>query len=224
MSTTLAMILKLGDKMIGKFIAFEGIDGCGKTSIIKQLQKEMGEENTLIVRAPGGTVVGQELRKILLSPNNSLDRWPIFYLFVADFLHTYVEVIEPAVCEGKTVLCDRWKYSTFAYQLYAQVDEYNKLKLAKEVLKTMVQSPDITFFIDLPVEICQSRLAKVALEFEILDKFEKSELEIKRKRREGFLRAEFEVGFGTKWQKIKSDGESVEELTAKIKSYLEELV
>ena len=103
----------------GKFIVFEGIDGSGKTTQINLVARSLEEQGrqVLCTREPGGTRIGAMLRKLLLDPaNKDLDHRTEAFLYAADRSQHVTEVILPALEEGKIVICDRYLYSTVAYQ------------------------------------------------------------------------------------------------------------
>ncbi len=138
----------------GFLISFEGTDGCGKSTQIKLLAeylKKMGRE-IVISREPGGCRVGEKIRKILLSAENS-EISPMCELFLyeaarAQHMH---EIIEPALKKGKIVILDRFIDSTFAYQGFGRelgeecVDVFNKFAINNIY-------PDITLMLELPPE------------------------------------------------------------------------
>jgi dTMP kinase len=103
----------------GKFITFEGLDGCGKSTQLKKLAAVLSAEGVPVVvtREPGGTPTGEKIRQLLLDTNTS-SLAPIAELglmFAARTQHI-AEVIEPALAQGQIVLCDRFTDSTEAYQ------------------------------------------------------------------------------------------------------------
>ncbi|WP_027364321.1 dTMP kinase [Desulfotruncus alcoholivorax] len=103
----------------GKFIVFEGIDGAGKTTQIDLVAKNLKEQGlqVLCTREPGGTRIGEMLRKFLLDPaNGDINPRTEAFLYAADRSQHVTEVILPALEEGKIVICDRYLYSTIAYQ------------------------------------------------------------------------------------------------------------
>jgi dTMP kinase len=105
----------------GLLITLEGLDGSGKTTQIERLaawlQKRDPEANTVVTRQPGGTVIGDRIRAFLLdSRSNGLTPMAEMALMFADRAQAIAEVIQPALDEGKIVLCDRFTDSTEAYQ------------------------------------------------------------------------------------------------------------
>ncbi len=103
----------------GKFITFEGLDGCGKSTQMEKLAATLRAEgiDVLTTREPGGTEIGERIRKLLLDSRTAgLDPWAEMALMFASRAQLIAEVIEPALDAGKWVLCDRYTDSTEAYQ------------------------------------------------------------------------------------------------------------
>jgi len=98
-------------------VALEGIDGAGKTRLVKELARLLAEDGQEIevVREPGGTALGEGLRKILLE-GSSVSPWAEVYLFAAARAQLVGEVVRPALERGAWVLSDRSVYSSLAYQ------------------------------------------------------------------------------------------------------------
>ncbi len=133
------------------FITFEGIEGSGKSTQIRHLEKHLRELGRvcLTTKEPGGTDIGRQLRSVLLDPENS-DIHPVteLLLYAADRNQHIQQVIKPALEAGKTVICDRFHDSTVVYQGFCRgldcglVSEINRLVLSDF-------RPDITFVLDL---------------------------------------------------------------------------
>ena len=103
----------------GKFITFEGLDGSGKSTQIRKLAAALSHLKVpvLVTREPGGTTTGEKIRKLLLdSANVELSPMAELALMFASRAQHIREVIEPALSEGRIVLCDRFTDSTEAYQ------------------------------------------------------------------------------------------------------------
>jgi len=103
----------------GRFITFEGLDGCGKSTQLKKLATVLSAQGLPVVmtREPGGTVTGEKVRQLLLDTNTSslAPLAELALMFAARAQHI-AEVIQPALAEGQIVLCDRFTDSTEAYQ------------------------------------------------------------------------------------------------------------
>lgn len=103
----------------GKFITFEGLDGTGKSTQIQKLAKALRAlgQPVVVTREPGGTATGEKIRHVILdSATTELSPMAEMALMFASRAQHIREVIEPAVAEGKVVLCDRFTDSTEAYQ------------------------------------------------------------------------------------------------------------
>ncbi|MBR6484452.1 MAG: dTMP kinase [Clostridiales bacterium] len=170
----------------GRFITFEGIDGCGKSTQIGIAQKflnDMGYE-TMIVREPGGTVVGEKIRTILLDKkNDSMVSMTELLLYEAARAQIVEEKIIPALEAGTMVICDRFYDSTAAYQGYAR-------GLGTDLVETLNDiaakdcSPDITFLLDLtPRQALERRKARGEDE----DRLEAMGTSFQEKVRDGYL-------------------------------------
>jgi len=141
------------------FITFEGPDGSGKTTQIKMLADylESRGKPVLLTREPGGTVISEEIREVILAKKNlGMQHETEALLFSAARAQIVSELIRPALAEGKIVLCDRYADSTMAYQGYG-------LGLDREALRAITQFatdglvPDVTFYIDVPVQVGLAR-------------------------------------------------------------------
>ncbi len=138
----------------GIFITFEGPEGSGKSTqstLLADALKKKGHD-VIHTREPGGTAIGQQIRSILLNPENTaMARMTEVLLFVADRSQHLAEKIQPALDAGKIVICDRYVDSTTAYQIGGR----NLDPTLIESLNTISMStcvPDRTYLIDIPVE------------------------------------------------------------------------
>lgn len=141
----------------GKFITFEGIDGAGKSThlpFVAQYVQAQGHA-VIVTREPGGTVLGEQLRTLLLHQTMHLETEALL-MFAARREHI-AQVIEPALARGDWVISDRFTDATFAYQGGGR-------KLARDKLETLEQwvhphlQPDLTLLFDVPLDIARARL------------------------------------------------------------------
>lgn len=146
----------------GLFITFEGGEGCGKTSLIKILKARLEEKNISIhvTREPGGSVIAEQIRNIILDKSNTaMDSKTEALLYAASRRQHLAEIVLPLLENGTIVISDRYLDSSLAYQGYARglgIDEvYTINKFAID--QTM---PDITFFLDLKPEEGLKRIAE----------------------------------------------------------------
>ena len=167
------------------FVSIEGIDGCGKTTQIKLLAEylsQLGVEFT-IVREPGGTRAGEEIRQILLHKDFLLCAESELLLFLAARAQIVREVVRPALESGRLVIADRFMDSSVAYQGVGR-------NLGQKVVKFMNSFvvgntvPDITLYIDVPADVAMSRMRKEKKN----DKIEVESLEFFERVRKGYER------------------------------------
>jgi len=104
--------------MNSRFIVLEGSEGVGKSSHIKTIENYLIKYKIdyILTREPGGTKTGEEIRKIILDKENETDELSDALLFYASRYENYTKKILPALNTGKTVICDRFHYSTLVYQ------------------------------------------------------------------------------------------------------------
>ncbi len=143
----------------GKLITFEGCDGCGKSTQLKMLSDYLTKENVphIFTREPGGGQISEQIREILLNGKNSemTDECEALLYAAARVQHLH-DRVEPALKEGKLVVCDRYVDSSLAYQAFARrlgvdfVESVNAYALKNYL-------PDLTVFIDLPPEAAFAR-------------------------------------------------------------------
>jgi dTMP kinase len=148
----------------GFFITFEGGEGSGKTTQIKKLAAyfEKQKKEIITTREPGATLIGQQIRQILLDTDHQFSS-PLseLLLFTVDRLEHLASVVIPALKAGKIVLCDRFVDSTIAYQVGAQKVSYNTFNLLNKLIKI---KPALTFLLDIePEEGIQRARARAVL-------------------------------------------------------------
>ena len=147
--------------MPGKFITFEGPEGSGKSTQIRQLAAKLKEQGVEVIctREPGGTDTGEAIRNILQhdAAGEPLDERAELLLFTASRAQLIKQVIFPALEAGAWVLCDRFIDSTMAYQGYARgmdlatLDAINNFAIS-------ARKPDLTLLLDLDIEAGFQRL------------------------------------------------------------------
>lgn len=136
------------------FITLEGPEGSGKTSQIPELANFIREKGYQVIttREPGGTSIGDQIRKVLTNFENTelIPRTEIL-LFLAARAQLVEQVIKPALSTGKVVLCDRYGDSTLAYQGYGhQLDIETLIKMLAFATDNL--KPDLTIYLDIDVE------------------------------------------------------------------------
>ena len=139
---------------MGLFVTFEGPEGCGKTSQISLLAAYLRDQgyDVLTTREPGGTPVSERVRAIVLDPSHTdMEPTTEFLLFSAARAQHVAEVIRPHLERGGVVLCDRFADSSLAYQGYGYGLDL-EVRRAITHFATGGLVPDLTLFLDLPVE------------------------------------------------------------------------
>lgn len=144
----------------GKFITLEGVEGVGKTSIIKLLSTELERAGIefVLTREPGGTSIGETIREILLShQKETLMPLTEALLFFASREQHITQLIQPALAAGKWVICDRFIDSSLAYQGAGRgVAAYQLDALTSWVQRDCI--PNLTILLDAPVEVGLARI------------------------------------------------------------------
>ncbi len=143
----------------GLFITFEGADGCGKTTQMRLLAQYLEKQgkDVLITREPGGKGLGEKVREILLNYDGEVSDRCESFLFLADRAQNIDIIINPAVEQGKIVLCDRHTDSTVAYQGYGRGLDIARINMLNN-LATNGRKPDLTFVFDIDVETSMKRV------------------------------------------------------------------
>jgi len=146
----------------GKFITFEGIDGAGKSTHLAWAADLLHGRGVSVVvtREPGGTILGEKLRQVLLTGDQRIHpETETLMMFAARRQHLE-EVIHPALQRGDWVLCDRFTDASFAYQGGGRGVEKQKLEDLERWVHPDLQ-PDLTLLFDVSAEIGQSRVARI---------------------------------------------------------------
>jgi thymidylate kinase len=172
--------------MKGLFVTFEGIDGCGKTTQIELLSKDLREAGIpyVLIREPGGTVIGEKIRTILLDKaNTGMDERTELLLYEAARAQIVKEKILPELEEGKVVICDRFFDSTVAYQGYARGLNLEDIDFLNNWSAAGIK-PDITFLLDLDEKTAYERRHGRSDEE---DRLEAEGLSFMKKVRDGYL-------------------------------------
>lgn len=166
----------------GFFITFEGVEGSGKSTQIRFVQNHLRKlrKRVLLVREPGSTKIGEQIRHVLLYPKN--DKMSVeteLFLFLAARAQLVNEVIYPALRKGTVVISDRYEDSTIAYQGYGGGFSLPKLKQIVQAARGNV-TPNLTFLLDIDSEKGLKRAGRN-------DRIEKKALGFHKKVRRGFL-------------------------------------
>ncbi len=205
--------------MRGIFITLEGPEGSGKSTQARKLSKYLEKRGirTIVSQEPGGTEIGQKIRKILLSPTSrGMEDLTELFLYLAVRAQHVEEIVNPALSEGKIVISDRFMDATVAYQSYGRgIDK----ELIEELnsLVTHGLKPDLTILLD--IEIPQGiRRARGKGKG---DRIEQEKIEFHQRVREGYLKLAEEEPERIK--RIKVEG-SIEETQMRVRQYVDEVL
>lgn len=157
---------------VSRYIALEGVDGSGKSTVAKALVDRLTDAGTaaILVREPGGTDLGEAVRALLLD-SDRLDDWAEVFLFAAQRAELAREVIAPALAEGRWVVSDRTYYSSITYQGRARGLGEDRVRRINETgLDGVV--PDHVFVLDVEPGVAlerqdrPDRIGREGLEFQ----------------------------------------------------------
>lgn len=175
--------------MKGYFVSFEGPDGAGKSTVLKEVLAEIAPQlktQYLVTREPGGSKIAEKIRDIILDPaNDKMDPKTEALLYAAARSQHVEEIIKPAINEGKVVFSDRFVDSSLAYQGQGRDLGITKVKRIND-FATDKLDPDLTFFLDIAPEIGLSRIKKLRPAQE--DRLEQEDIAFHQKVYEGFLK------------------------------------
>lgn len=194
----LMWLMEMMGKMISnrspfKFITVEGGEGSGKTTLLEHLQSKLSNSGIDVVRTrePGGTSLGEHIRRWLLSSGEdvTIGAKAELLLFLAARAQHIEEVIQPAILQGKTVLCDRFNDSTVAYQGAARGLGLEWVRsLCSMVCGSVV--PDLTLYLDVDPTVGLGRTRRLDKEHApsgSMDRIEAERIEFHQRVREAFL-------------------------------------
>jgi dTMP kinase len=191
---------------VPQFIALEGGEAVGKSTQAALLAEHLG---AVLTREPGGTAIGEALRRLLLDPllPRPTATAETLLMLAARAQHV-AEVIEPALAKGHDVVCDRYSGSTLAYQGYGRGLDLGELGWLDR-WATGGRQPDLVILLDLPVEVALTRRGMGPP-----DRFESEGPEFWERVRRGFLR--LAENDRQRWRTVDASG-SVEEVAAAIR-------
>lgn len=198
-------------------ITFEGPEGCGKSTQSNRLKPYLESKGrpVLLTREPGGTMVGKQIREMLLRSESVLEGMTEVYLFAADRSEHVRKIIRPALDEGKIVISDRFTDSTLAYQVGGR-------GLPEDLVRylNMVSSsgliPDLTILLDVTPEIGLRRAARKGS----ADRFEIEDLAFHQRIRAMYL--DIARGDPERVKEINTDKSNIEETQIRIREMIDE--
>ena len=170
----------------GLFITVEGVDGCGKTTQIKLMEKYLREKgiNVVLAREPGGTDISEAIRSIILDARNTeMSYITEMLLYASARAQLVAQVIKPALNKGNVVICDRFIDSSYVYQGFGRGIELKTIEEVNRIAMDGIE-PDITFFFDLRPEVALRR----RIEASETDRMEKENIEFHNKVYSGYLK------------------------------------
>lgn len=144
--------------MAGLLIVFEGSEGAGKSTHVRRLAGllEQAGRDVVAVREPGGTALGDEIRRLLLEPSSDIEPAAEALLFMASRAQLVSGVIQPALERGAVVLVDRFFLSTYAYQAGGRGLDLEAIAGANQ-LAVGDLVPDVTLLLQLPTDVGMAR-------------------------------------------------------------------
>jgi dTMP kinase len=174
----------------GRFVSFEGIEGCGKTTQIARLSEFLKSRSMahMVTREPGGTAVGEGIRKILLNSETiHLTAASELLLFFASRSQNILEKIKPALDRGEMVICDRFYHASMAYQGYGRGIPLDFITRLTELVCERFR-PEVTILLDIEPAVGLARArARNHGRVEDEGRFEAEDLEFYTRVRNGYL-------------------------------------
>lgn len=170
----------------GKFLTIEGQDGAGKSTNIAVMCEFLESKEIAFIqtREPGGTLFGEQVRELVLNSGDDVigNKAELLMMFAARAQHIEM-VIEPALSQGKWVVCDRFTDATYAYQGAGRDMGDDGIALLESYVQQGLK-PDLTLVLDLPTEVGESRAGDRSAP----DRFEQQHLDFKQRVRDCYLR------------------------------------
>lgn len=203
-------------KYKGLFITFEGFEGSGKSTQIKLLSDFLKKKDypVLVLREPGSTKIGEQIRQILLNKDNaSLSQTAELLLYLACRAQMAQEKIIPALKKGMVVLCDRFQDSTAAYQGFGLGIDRKTISLLGE-LATLGIRPQLTILLDIGVREGLERIRRDK------DRIERRSLDYHRRVRAGYLKIARDEPRRIKIVRVRTIKETQEEIRRLAEEFL----
>lgn len=169
----------------GLLLTFEGPEGCGKTTHAKLLARYLESlgMDIVLTREPGGTPLGEEVRKVLLhSKGIAISNLAEVFLFEACRSQVVEEIIKPNLLKNKIVICDRFSDATFAYQGYAGGIDLSDIA-ALDIVAARGIKPDLTILLDVDAAAGLKKAKAKGV-----DRMESKEIVYHKKVRAGYLK------------------------------------
>lgn len=170
---------------VGRFVVVDGCDGAGKSTAVAHIAEHLKKNDIpyIVTREPGGTPIGMKLRALLLDPESEgLTLGAELLMMMAARKEHIEKIIEPALERGDWVICDRYNYSSYAYQCAGKGYDAWRLYELEKLLNII--EPDVAFIMDLPVSIAFDR---VRARGQVLDRMERESIAFFERVRGSFL-------------------------------------
>lgn len=173
------------------FITFEGVEGSGKTTQIERLKKYLIRKGIpcRVTREPGGSSIGEKIRKILLNPDHrEMSPLSELLLYEASRAQHVTEVVKPLLKKGFVILCDRFSDASTAYQGYGRRVDLKWVERLNRLSSDGIK-PDLTFLLDCPSAVGLKRAIQrnQLLKKEKEERFEREKIQFHHRVRKGYL-------------------------------------
>ena len=203
----------------GWFIVFEGCDGSGKTTVSTGVYQKLIEKGYEVIytREPGGIDIAEQIRSVILDPKNTaMDSRTEALLYAASRRQHLVQKVLPALNENKIVICDRFLFSSLAYQGYARgIGVEEVLKINEFAIEGHM--PDTTIFLDVAPEVGLSRIQTRTFK----DRLDQENMDFHQKVFDGYMYVNEQYGENiVKFDANRTPEEIIEDIT----NYIEKLV
>lgn len=173
--------------MQGKLITIEGLDGAGKTTVIKNVLSRLENHSELefvYTREPGGNQIAEQIREVILNQKNlNMDAVTETLLYAAARRQHLIEDIKPMLEQGKVVICDRFVDSSIAYQGVGRGVGYDKVKQINDLITDEIK-PDLTLYFEIEPEIGLKRISDHRIDE--VNRLDKEEVKFYKKVAQGY--------------------------------------
>ena len=171
----------------GFFITVEGCEGCGKSTQSKLLKQYLQDKgfNVILTREPGGNIVAEKIRSILLNPSFKITSMCELFLYEASRIQHLYDIIKPNLIKGNIVICDRFTDSTIAYQGFGRKIDIKTIEKLNDIATEGIK-PNLTIYLDILPKTGIER-AKIKNDFADGDRIERETLKFHNNVRKGFL-------------------------------------
>lgn len=188
----------------GLLVTFEGTEGSGKSTLIREVAARLSKDAFVMTREPGGSPIAEKIRGLIL--DEAVDPLAELFLYEAARAEHMAKTVTPALKQGKLVLCDRFTDSALAYQGYARGLPWKTVKQLNHIATGGIQ-PNLTVLLDIDPAVGLGRAR-------VLTRFEAEGVEFQKKVKKGFLKAKAENP--SRWMVLKVSAHTPEELASQV--------